>query len=196
MFNGQINFIFSKMAEGVGNAVKYGLAGIVVGTTTGFLTDTVYSKVAGYTSWGNEGNVSKSAVSLIVAGTLSAGFMFGGDMVLESAMDVGKDPLFRIMFYQSCFLSQNTVKVAIGGVRSLLGGIGLPSMGGGGGGAPGKPNYPVMGPAQMPVPRVSSPPQVSPVVTPPVYAEHPMIQQYGGPSNCGAGLGGGSCGAR
>lgn len=173
------------MAEGVGNAIKYGLAGIVVGTATGAATDLVYSKIAGYASWSGEGNVSKSAVSVIVAGSIAAGFMFGGDRVLEATFDVANDPLFRILFYQSAFLSQNTVKVAIGGVRTLISGVAANIPGSKGGSSP-APQIPVLGPAQMPPPKVSAPP-ASNVISAPQYEEHPMLAQYGGPSNCSSG---------
>jgi hypothetical protein len=162
------------MAEGVGNAVKYGLAGLVVGTATGSVTDMIYSKIGGYIAWSGEGNVSKSAVSVIVAGSVAAAFMFGGDMLLESAFDVAQDPLFRVMFYQSAFISQSTVKVAITGVRSLIGGV----VSGAGGNT--SPKIPVMGPQQMP--GVNFQAQI-----PPPPSEDPMRALYGGPSNCPSG---------
>lgn len=174
------------MAEGVGNAIKYGLAGIVVGTATGAATDLVYSKIAGYASWSGEGNVSKSAVNVIVAGSIAAGFMFGGDMFLEASFDIGKDPLFRILFYQSAFLSQNTVKVAVGGVRTLMNGVAASIPGSKGGYSP-PSQIPVLGPAQMPAPRSAAPPPATNVVSAPQFDEHPMLSQYGGPSNCSSG---------
>lgn len=108
------------MAEGAGNAVKYGLAGIAVGTATGVVTDMVFRQIGNMVQWSGEGNTSKLAVHAILAGTVSSVMLYGGSMVLENMMDVSKDPLYLIIYYNTAVMSQNTIRQAISGVRQFL----------------------------------------------------------------------------
>lgn len=105
--------------EGAGNAIRYGLAGIAVGTLTGFVTDKVY-QMALAPQLQVSGNISRAALTAVVAGSLASVMLWGGAQVLETVVDVGNDPLFMTTYYQSAFFSQSTARIAISSLQQVV----------------------------------------------------------------------------
>ncbi len=111
---------FGKMAEGAANAIKYGLAGVAVGTATGVATDFFFRQIGNVVQWSGEGNTAKMVVHSILAGTVSSVMLYGGSMLLETVADVSNDPLYLIVYYNTALMSQNTIRQAVSGMRHLL----------------------------------------------------------------------------
>jgi len=105
--------------EGAGNAIRYGLAGIAVGTATGFVTDKVYQMLLA-PNLQVSGNVSRAALTAVAAGSLASLMMFAGAQALEMVVDVGNDPLFMSTYYQSAFFSQSTARISISSLQQVM----------------------------------------------------------------------------
>lgn len=167
--------------EGAGNAIRYGLAGIAVGTTTGFVTDKVYHMLLA-PNLQVSGNISRAALTAVAAGSLASLMIFGGAQALEMIVDVGSDPLFMTTYYQSAFFSQSTARIAISSLQQVLASAIPQSAPKQQQGPPppapahAKP-YEGLGPAQ--IPHQASSPAVN-------FTPHPAVPSCGQGTVCGA----------
>lgn len=105
--------------EGAGGSIKFGLAGIAVGSATAFVTDKVYGMIAP-SLMGKSGAVGQGLLTAVVGGALASVMIFAGDRVLESMMDMGGDPLFRTTYYQAAFLGSGTARMAVANFQGVL----------------------------------------------------------------------------
>ena len=145
--------------------MKFGLAGFVVGSSTGWVTDKVYGLVSPHLmSATPRSNVMQSALNAVVGGALVSVMVFAGDRVLESVMDMGNDPLFRTTYYQSAILSSSTARMVMGNIQATLNGI-IPTVSGKSGQMPYAP-MPVSkkNPDQEPGPVMQGPPSTGPMM--------------------------------
>lgn len=115
------------------NVVKFGVGGIVIGATTAFVTDMVYQQVMAQVapSVGTRlGSIGFAATQVVLAGSLSAVMVYGGDQVLSSIAGGSIDPLFHVIYYQTAVMTMGTAAVAMRSVSSiwvnLLSGISAP----------------------------------------------------------------------
>lgn len=105
--------------EGAGASIKFGLAGIAIGSATAFVTDKVYGMIAPKLT-GTSGAVGQGLLTAVVGGALASVMIFAGDRVLESLMDMGGDPLFRTTYYQAAFLGSGTARMAVSNFQGVL----------------------------------------------------------------------------
>ena len=105
--------------EGAGASIKFGLAGIAIGSATAFVTDKVYGMIAPKLM-GTSGAVGQGLLTAVVGGALASVMIFAGDRVLESMMDMGGDPLFRTTYYQAAFLGSGTARMAVSNFQGVL----------------------------------------------------------------------------
>lgn len=160
--------------------MKFGLAGFVAGSSTGWVTDKVYGVIAPHlTGSSPRSTLTQSALTAVVGGALASVMIYAGDRVLESVMDMSGDPLFRTTFYQSAFLGSSTARMTISNVQAVFNA--LTAMKSSGGPAPYAPMPVGKNPMQEP----------GPVMQPPQKVYEPPMQRRATPS-CQAGT---SCGS-
>jgi hypothetical protein len=164
--------------EGAGGSIKFGLAGLVAGASTAWVTDRAWNYLSPYISSGSRGAVTQSALSAVAAGALASVMIYGGDKALEMVMDMGPDPLFRQTYYQAAFLGSSTARSAVSSVQIVLGTLITP------------PAAPVATRVQTAAAPYTAPPKagygegVGPVMQPPPMA---MATQRRAVPNCSAG---------
>jgi hypothetical protein len=111
--------------EAAFRAVKYGLAGLVIGTTTSALGDMIYQKLVAQTmqkamaaSNTNLGGIAGVALNAVLAGAFGSLVIYAGDQVFESV--VGDDFLGHLIFYQSAFLTSGSLRAATGSIQMAV----------------------------------------------------------------------------
>lgn len=165
--------------EGAGASLRFGLAGFVVGASTGWATDRVYGFIAPHLQSSTpRSTMTQSALTAVVGGALVSVMMYAGDRVLESVMDMAGDPLFRMTYYQSALLGSSTARMTISNIQGVLSSV-VPS------GSSGS----LMKNSPMPVSKQTPMQEPGPVMQPPAQA--PQMQRKAIPS-CAAGS---SCGS-
>lgn len=110
---------FFVVMEGAGASLRYGLAGLIAGSSTGWVTDKVYGYISPHLTLTRGTNLTSSALSAVVGGALVSVMIYAGDRVLESVVDMDADPLFRSTFYQSAFLGSSTARMAVSNVQAV-----------------------------------------------------------------------------
>lgn len=117
--------------EGAGASLRYGLAGFVAGSSTGWATDKVFGLIAPHLTMGTQrSTVTQAALSAVVGGAIASVMIYAGDRVLESVVDMDADPLFRTTFYQSAFLGSSTARMVVSNVQSVWSSLMLAHKGG------------------------------------------------------------------
>lgn len=164
--------------EGAGASLRYGLAGLIAGSSTGWMTDKVYAYISPHLTAPKGTTLTLSALNAVVGGALVSVMIFAGDRVLESVVDMDADPLFRTTFYQSAFLGSSTARMAVANVQAVWSSL-MPA---------GKAGGP-MAYNPMPVAKNNPVQEPGPVMQPPL--REPPMQRRATPS-CQSGT---SCGS-
>ena len=110
---------FFVVMEGAGASLRYGVAGLLAGSSTAWVTDKVYGYVAPQLIRTGSPSLTQSALTAVVGGAFVSVMIYAGDRVLESVVDMDADPLFRSTFYQSAFLGSSTARMAVANVQDI-----------------------------------------------------------------------------
>lgn len=115
-------------------AAKFAVTGVLVGAATATVTDLVSQAVMKAvalpgTSTDKAGQLGRQAFSVVLSAALGAGGMLAGDKVMNKLVVSTDDPLFRVFYFNTAFLSSATVMGSVRGARTLFGSVGQTLMG-------------------------------------------------------------------
>lgn len=105
--------------------VKIGVAGIAIGSAVSWGGDMVFSRgiqatgLANPVTMNNLGTIGAAGVQLALAGGFGALVLYGGDQIMQQVSG-GSDPLFHVLFYNTCYQQSGTIALAARAVRQLL----------------------------------------------------------------------------
>lgn len=113
------------MSDAVLNAMKFAVAGTVVGVSTAYLTDTinvqVLQKIVAPAGPSNTGaQLGRLAFQVVGCAALAGTMIYAGDVVMNSVGPEGTDPLFRLFYYQIAFHTCATTMQGAKAFRNLL----------------------------------------------------------------------------
>lgn len=105
--------------------VKIGVAGIAIGSAVSWGGDMIFSRgiqatgLANPVTMNNLGTIGAAGVQLALAGGFGALVLYGGDQIMQQVSG-GSDPLFHVLFYNTCYQQSGTIALAARAVRQLL----------------------------------------------------------------------------
>lgn len=105
--------------------VKIGIAGIAIGSAVSWGGDMLFSRgiaatgLANPVTMGNLGAVGAAGVQLALAGGFGALVLYGGDQLMQQVSG-GADPLFHVLFYNTCYQQSGTIALAARAVRQFM----------------------------------------------------------------------------